>query len=76
MNSINAFYDPEPNCISCLDMENWRPADFTCADCKNMLREKVEVMSLGVGFYANKAIIKLQSGELKTVSIDTITIID
>ena len=73
---MKAFYDPKPDCVMCMDMENWRPADFTCAYCKKILREEVDVLTLGAGIFADKAIIKKADKSLKTVPMSTITLID
>ena len=72
---LRAYYDPEPNCSMCLDRGWVDDTGYTCSDCKKTLREEVLVLQLGVGMFANKAIIKKSNGKLDTVSMSTITLL-
>lgn len=48
----------------------------SCAECKRVRREEVDILQLGVGFFANKAVIKRPDGTLTTVSLSELTITD
>ena len=73
---IKAFYDRKPNCKMCMEMSGWIPADFTCCDCKRILREEVEILQIGVGLSGEKSIIKRTDGSLRTVKNETITLLE
>jgi len=47
-----------------------------CAECERLGREEVDILQLGVGFFANKAIIKRPDGALATVLLSELTITD
>lgn len=73
---MKAYYDPKQDCMICMEMGNWRPKDFTCIDCKKTFRQKVDVLTLGVGFFADKAVVKRDDGSLITIPISELTIIE
>jgi len=73
---MKAYYDPKKDCVICMEMESWRPKDFTCVDCKKTFRQEVEVLELGVGCFADKSVIKRDNGSLASVPISELTIIE
>ena len=51
------------------------PANF-CPKCMELNREVVDILQLGVGLFADKAVIKKTNGALATVPMSKLTIID
>jgi hypothetical protein len=45
-------------------------------DCGSLRREEVDILQLGVGLFANKAIVKRPDGTLATVLVSELTITD
>lgn len=39
----------------------------SCAECERLRHEEVDILQLGVGIFANKAVIKRPDGTLATV---------
>lgn len=72
---MKAFYDKPPNCQLCMDMP-MEQGSFACSQCRELLRDEVEVISLGVGFFADKAVVKKSNGKLETVPVKTLTMKD
>lgn len=62
------------NCTPCIDMD-WMDA-VSCSECERLRREEVDILQLGVGIFANKAIIKKSDGALATVPLSELTITD
>lgn len=68
---MKAVYQRKPDCMD-LGME---PANF-CPKCMELNREVVDILQLGVGLFADKAVIKKTNGALATVPMSELTIID
>jgi len=47
-----------------------------CTECERSRHEEVDILQLGVGFFANKAIIKRPDGTLASVLLSELTITD
>lgn len=58
----------------CIDMD-WMTAE-ACTECERLRREEVDILELGVGLFANKAVIKRPDGTLATVLLSELTIKD
>lgn len=71
---MKAIYLRPVSCNPCIDMD-WMTAE-TRVECEKSRREEVDILQLGVGFFANKAIIKKSDGTLATVSLSELTITD
>lgn len=71
---MKAIYQRPVNCNPCIDM-NWMTAEV-CAECERLRREEVDILQLGVGLFANKAIVKRPDGTLATVLVSELTITD
>lgn len=71
---MKAFYDKPPNCRICMDL--CMEGALTCSQCREILRDEVEVITLGVGLFADKAVIKKSDGKLDIVPIKTLTMKD
>lgn len=69
---MKAVYQKHPNCVVCMDL-GMAPANF-CSKCMELGREEVDILQLGVGVFANKAIIKKADGKLATVLLSELTI--
>ena len=54
---------------------DWMDA-VSCSECERLRREEVGILQLGVGIFANKAIIKKSDGALATVPLSELTITD
>lgn len=69
---LRAIYREPVNCDPCLDMY-----PFECTDCKRCMElhtEEVNVLQIGVGVFANKAVIIHKDGKMETVLMDRLTI--
>ena len=53
---MKAVYQRKPDCIACMDL-GMEPANF-CPKCMELNREVVDILQLGVGLFADKAVIK------------------
>lgn len=74
---MKGIYQSRPDCNTCMEFD-WAPPE-ACHECLKLMREraeKVDILQLGVGFFANKAIIKKSDGTLATVSLSELTITD
>ena len=74
---MKGIYKSRLDCISCMEL-GWAPPE-ACAECLKLVEERaeeVDILQLGVGFFANKAIIKRPDGTLATVSLNELTITD
>lgn len=71
---MKGIYKRPVSCSPCIDMD-WMTSE-TCAECERLRREEVDILQLGVGFFANKAIIKRPDGTLATVLLSELTIMD
>lgn len=71
---MKAIYLRPVSCNPCIDM-GWITAE-TCVECERSRREEVDILQLGVGFFANKAIIRRPDGALETVPLNKLTITD
>lgn len=69
---MKGIYKRPVSCSPCIDMDWMTPE--TCAECERLRREEVDILQLGVGFFANKAIIKRPDGTLATVLLSELTI--
>ena len=74
---MKAVYQRKPDCIACIACMDlgMEPANF-CPKCMELNREVVDILQLGVGLFANKAVIKRPDGTLATVPMSELTIID
>lgn len=70
---MKAIYQEKPHCQSCIDIYGPDVAS-ECKHCMELHRYEVEVLQLGVGLFANKAVIKDSSGKLMTVSLEELTL--
>lgn len=74
---MKGIYQSRPDCDTCMEL-GWAPPE-TCAECLKLAKEhaeEVNILQLGVGFFANKAIIKRTNGSLATVPLSELTITD
>ena len=71
---MTGIYNSPIRCTPCIDMDWITPE--SCAECKRVRREEVDILQLGVGLFANKAVIKRPDGTLTTVSLSELTITD
>lgn len=71
---MKGIYLRPVNCMSCIAMV-WVDA-ASCSKCERLRREEVDILQLGVGIFANKAVIKKSDGALATVSLRELTITD
>lgn len=71
---MKAVYQRKPDYIACMDL-GMEPANF-CPKCMELNREVVDILQLGVGLFADKAVIKKTNGALATVPMSELTIID
>lgn len=71
---MKGIYKRPVNCAPCIDMDWMTPE--SCAECERLRREEVDILQLGVGLFADKAVIKKTNGALATVPMSELTIID
>lgn len=71
---MKGIYLRPANCTLCIDMD-WMDT-VSCSECERLRREEVDILQLGVGIFANKAIIKKSDGALATVLLSELTITD
>lgn len=72
---MKAIYQSQPDCVACINL-GWAPPE-ACAECLKLMKERaeeVDILQLGVGLFANKAIVKKSDGTLATVSLSELTI--
>lgn len=69
---MKAIYKEEPNCDPCLDFYGSDIAS-ECKHCMELHRYDVDILQLGVGPFANRAIIQKADGKLKTVPLSSLT---
>lgn len=70
---MKGIYKSRPDCAACMEL-GWAPPE-ACAECLKLV-EEVDILQLGVGFFANRAIIKRPNGTLATVPLSELTITD
>lgn len=68
---MKAIYQERPNCAPCIDIYGLDMAS-ECKRCMELHRYEVEVLQLGVGLFANKAVIQKEDGSLKTVPMSSL----
>ena len=71
---MKGIYKRPVSCSPCIDMDWMTPE--SCAECERLRREEVDILQLGVGLFADKAVIKKTNGVLATVPMSELTIID
>lgn len=71
---MKGIYNRPISCTPCIDMDWMTPE--RCAECKRVRREEVDILQLGVGLFANKAVIKRPDGTLTRVSLSELTVTD
>lgn len=71
---MKGIYLRQVNCNPCIDMD-WVTVE-NCTECERLRHEEVDILQLGVGFFANKAIIKRPDGTLASVLLSELTITD
>lgn len=69
---MKAIYQEKPNCDPCLDFYGSDIAS-ECKHCMELHRYDVDILQLGVGLFANKAIIQKADGKLETVPLSSLT---
>lgn len=72
---MRGIYKETPECQSCLDYFDGVPAGG-CKRCMEYHRHSVGILEVGVGFFGDKAVIRTERGELKTVKLNELTIIE
>lgn len=68
---MKAIYQEKPYCTPCIDIYGLDMAS-ECKHCMELHRYEVEVLQLGVGLFANKAIIKKEDGSIETVPLNSL----
>ena len=71
---MRAIYQEKPNCGPCLDIYG-SDAASECKHCMELHRYDVEILQLGIGLFANKAVIQKADGKLETVPLNSLTMI-
>lgn len=74
---MKGIYQSVPDCIACMNLG--RAPEGACSGCLRLAKEcaeEVDILQLGVGLFANKAVIKRPDGTLATVPMSELTIID
>lgn len=74
---MKGIYQSVPDCIACMNL-GWAPSG-ACSECLRLAKERaeeVDILQLGVGLFANKAVVKRPDGTLATVSLNELTITD
>lgn len=69
---MKAIYQEKPHCQSCIDIYGPDVAS-ECKHCMELHRYEVEVLQLGVGLFANKAVIQKEDGSLETIPLSSLT---
>ena len=69
---MRAVYQEKPNCVPCIDIYGIDVAS-ECKHCMELHRYEVDILQLGVGLFANKAVIRKQDGSLETVPLSSLT---
>lgn len=69
---MRAIYQEKPNCGPCLDIYG-SDAASECKHCMELHRYDVEILQLGIGLFANKAVIQKADGKLETVPLSSLT---
>ena len=68
---MKAIYQERPYCALCIDIYGLGMAS-ECKHCMELHRYEVEVLQLGVGLFANKAVIKKEDGSIETVPLNSL----
>ncbi len=68
---MKAICQEKPNCDPCLDFYGSDIAS-ECKHCMELHRYEVRVLQLGVGIFANKAVIQKEDGSLETVLLSSL----
>ena len=68
---MKAIYQEKPNCDPCLDFYGSDIAS-ECKHCMELHRYEVEVLQLGVGLFANKAVVQKEDGSFETVLLSSL----
>lgn len=74
---MKAIYQSRPDCNTCIEL-GWAPPE-ACAECLKLMKERaeeVDILQLGVGLFANKAVIKRPNGTLATIPLSELIIKD
>lgn len=71
---MKGIYKKSVSCAPCIDMDWITPE--SCAECDRLRCEEVDILQLGVGLFANKAVIKRSNGTLATVPLNELIIND
>lgn len=71
---MKGIYKKSVSCAPCIDM-GWITPE-SCAECERLRCEEVDILQLGVGLFANKAVIKRSNGTLATVPLNELIIND
>lgn len=69
---MRAVYQEKPHCAPCIDIYGI-DAVSECKHCMELHRYEVDVLQLGVGLFANKAVIQKQDGSLEMVPLNSLT---
>ena len=74
---MKGIYQSVPDCIACMNL-GWAP-EGACSGCLRLAKERaeeVDILQLGVGLFANKAVIKRPNGALATIPLSELIIKD
>ena len=71
---MKAKYIEPARCQSCVDL-GWWTAE-ACAYCSRERTHTVEVLQLGTGVFGDHAIVKMEDGQLRTVRLSELTILE
>lgn len=69
---MKAIYQEKPHCEPCIDIYGPDVAS-ECKHCMELHRYEVEVLQLGVGLFANKAVVQKEDGSLETIPLSSLT---
>lgn len=69
---MKALYFNPMNCENCWFYIRGEINAGRCTACKLQNIDEVEVLELGVGFFVDKAVIKMHDGELRVVKISSL----
>lgn len=73
---MKGIYQSVPDCIACMNL-GWAPEGaFGMPQIGKRARRRGGILQLGVGLFADKAVIKKTNGALATVPMSELTIID
>lgn len=69
---MKALYSNPMNCENCWFYIRGEINAGCCTACKLQNIDEIEVLELGVGFFGDKAVIRIHDGELRVVKISSL----